>query len=69
MENDIFQALAWFFCEFQVEADGAVLGATAALFGFHFSDGEACDGEAEARFPLGNQRRDGGFELLAIGGF
>ena len=66
MDDEIFEALRWFFGEVGVETDGAGVVVATAPLGFHPLDVAAFRLHAKAWLPFRDQRQRGLLELQAI---
>lgn len=64
MHNDVFQAFPGFFGQLSIQADASSVRVATAPPGFHQLHKEVGHMHIQLRLPFGNQRQDGGFQLL-----
>lgn len=62
MDDDVFQAIFRFLCQFQVDPDALGRDVAGALFGFHLFDRPLVDLYSDDVLPFLNQGLNSGFE-------
>lgn len=66
MDDDVFQAVFWLLCQFQIDPDALGKDVAGAPFGFHLFDRPLVDLYSDDVLPFLNQGLNSGFEPGAI---